>query len=144
MAQEQLKIKLCSKCKTEKFITEFTLDKKYKDGYYCWCKDCSYNYRLSWAHKNKEKVRLIKTLSLHRKLNISKDQYLELIELQNNSCKICKKTASDQGKNLAIDHCHKTNKVRGLLCDKCNRGLGYFNDNLDSLQNAISYLKENK
>ena len=43
-----------------------------------------------------------------------------------------------------IDHCHKTNKIRGLLCHHCNIGLGNFNDNVVNLQLAIKYLEKNK
>jgi hypothetical protein len=44
---------------------------------------------------------------------------------------------------LSIDHCHNTGKVRGLLCDHCNKGLGLFKDNIDYLNKAIEYLKYN-
>jgi len=43
---------------------------------------------------------------------------------------------------LAIDHNHLTNKVRGLLCNKCNQGIGFFNDNVHLLSEAIKYLNE--
>lgn len=43
---------------------------------------------------------------------------------------------------LYIDHCHKTNQVRGLLCFSCNSALGHFKDNVESLKKAIKYLKK--
>ena len=58
---------------------------------------------------------------------------------QNNKCLICGN--EQDGKDLAIDHCHTTNKVRGLLCNSCNLGLGCFKDNLDILASAIKYLE---
>jgi hypothetical protein len=60
---------------------------------------------------------------------------------QNNKCKICNKTFI---KTPHIDHNHKTGKVRGLLCGKCNSILGYCNDDISILQNAIAYLGEYK
>jgi hypothetical protein len=44
--------------------------------------------------------------------------------------------------DLAVDHCHTTGKIRGLLCSKCNPALGAFNDNIEILNSAIKYLKE--
>lgn len=43
-------------------------------------------------------------------------------------------------KNFEVDHCHLTGKIRGLLCDRCNRGLGYFKDNSKALLNASKYI----
>lgn len=62
-----------------------------------------------------------------------------LIERQNNLCSIC---GVDLGKGFHVDHCHKTGFIRGVLCGLCNRGLGCFKDNLDSLQAAIRYLQQ--
>lgn len=59
-----------------------------------------------------------------------------------NGCAICKTSLLD--KKAHIDHCHKTNKVRGVLCELCNKGLGQFKDNIASLENAVKYLKESK
>lgn len=66
--------------------------------------------------------------------------YHDLLKKQDGSCFICRKKVSN--KRLVVDHCHKTGIVRGLLCSKCNTGLGSFGDNTDSLERAIFYLKE--
>ena len=49
---------------------------------------------------------------------------------------------SNRQNNPHIDHNHKTNKIRGILCGNCNMGLGHFKDNLDVLKNAIKYLED--
>lgn len=69
---------------------------------------------------------------------ISMEDYDKLLIF--NKCNICGK--KPQNKRLAIDHDHKTNKIRGLLCGQCNRGLGCFYDNKKLLKNAIIYLNE--
>lgn len=67
-------------------------------------------------------------------------KYLEMMETQNGLCAICKKP-EPLGRELAIDHCHTTGAIRGLLCTKCNLGLGMLGDDLESLERAYSYLK---
>jgi hypothetical protein len=57
-------------------------------------------------------------------------------------CEICRKTEDDNGRRLAVDHCHITGKVRGILCNGCNRGIGYLGDDVERLENAIKYLKK--
>jgi hypothetical protein len=57
-----------------------------------------------------------------------------------NGCAICKVELTSN--KVHIDHCHSTGKVRGLLCELCNKGLGQFKDNITNLENAINYLKE--
>ena len=66
--------------------------------------------------------------------------YQFMLEKQGGVCAICKKTCSS-GKSLAIDHDHDTDEVRGLLCGKCNRGLGIFNDSSHILLVAAKYLQ---
>ena len=61
----------------------------------------------------------------------------EIIKSQNNKCKICN---SDMLKPV-IDHCHKTGKFRGVICSKCNTGIGMLNDSLQTLESAVEYLK---
>ena len=77
---------------------------------------------------------------LQRKYGIGVDKYNSLLAEQSGVCAICK-TECVSGKKLAVDHNHDTGEVRGLLCCKCNRGLGNFADNLDRLQEAVLYLQ---
>ena len=71
---------------------------------------------------------------------MSSDDYFNLFEKQNNKCAICGiefKTINEG----CVDHCHNTNIIRGILCNKCNLLLGMANDNIKILENAIFYLK---
>ena len=85
-------------------------------------------------------------LRVYRQHNLTEQDYSQLLAQQNGVCKICQspETAtngrSTKVKDLAIDHDHKTGKVRGLLCSKCNRALGLFADNITRMKSAIKYL----
>jgi len=76
-----------------------------------------------------------------KQYNLTPEEYLELKQSQDCKCKICGKEEKNNKKALAIDHCHTTGKVRGLLCDTCNRGIGYLKDDISILKKAIEYLK---
>lgn len=73
--------------------------------------------------------------------DITIEQHEVLKQEQNNLCAICG-NAPKTNKRLAIDHDHTTGKVRGLLCDKCNCGLGLFKDSTELLLRAIKYLEK--
>jgi dCMP deaminase len=78
---------------------------------------------------------------LKKYYNFSSEGYNELLTLQDGVCAICKEaTHGDNSEYLCIDHDHKTGKVRGLLCDKCNRSIGSLRDNPKLLNNAALYL----
>jgi hypothetical protein len=70
---------------------------------------------------------------------MSDEAIQEIFDAQDHKCKICKMKA-DLHNELCVDHCHKTGKVRGLLCRQCNTGLGNFRDNTELLKSAIKYL----
>lgn len=77
--------------------------------------------------------------------NITIEVWVNLLESQNQVCAICGQQETRLGrKYLSIDHDHITDRVRGLLCHKCNMGLGLFEDNQELLQNAIDYLKRSQ
>lgn len=71
--------------------------------------------------------------------NLKPERYEEMLLEQNGKCAICFKECPT-GRNLAIDHNHKTNEVRGLLCQSCNLGIGKFYDDKALLDRAIQYL----
>jgi len=83
---------------------------------------------------------------LTRNYGITYGDYQRMLEEQGGRCKLCNGDGFVMDKNkhklkLVVDHCHKTGAVRGLLCHNCNRGLGLFKDNHNTLQSAIEYLK---
>lgn len=63
----------------------------------------------------------------------------QMVKDQNGLCSICK--GPPQSKGLSVDHCHATDRIRGLLCTNCNLGLGCFEDSIERLQAAIDYLQ---
>ena len=77
---------------------------------------------------------------MRRKYGITIAEYNEILALQLGVCAICEK-AETGGKRFAIDHDHKTGKIRGLLCYACNTSLGRFNDEPSLLESAAAYLR---
>lgn len=70
---------------------------------------------------------------------------IKMVDNHNGMCDICGSTVPGFGrKKLCIDHDHKTGKFRGMLCQKCNLGLGNFNDSPDLLKKATIYLKNSQ
>lgn len=134
--------KTCIKCKDKKDIKEFELsyNKRHPQSRRRTCITCRNKERCKYDTRYGNGLRN-KTLKYY--YNISLDDYIEIHNKQNGLCSICKKenTSGPHTKKLVVDHCHKTGKVRGLLCDKCNRALGQFDDDIERLLSAINYLK---
>lgn len=131
--------KQCELVKDEAFFYK-TYNKKQDKHYVAsYCIECSNKRSRSYHHANREKrIGQNRAWQLHKKYNITEAEYMRMYEQQGGLCKIC--NASSEYKRLAVDHSHNTGKVRGLLCENCNRGLGMFKDEIDLLQNAIAYL----
>lgn len=68
------------------------------------------------------------------------EKYQRVLEYQGHACATCKKTRASKQKRLAVDHCHKTGVIRGLLCHQCNSALGFIRDNTATAQRMIEYL----
>lgn len=130
-------MKKCSKCKKEKPFKDFHKRNNRPSGHNSQCKSC--------RKKNKpDRSSYARNYDLKRSYGITLDDYNQMFSDQKGCCAICNRHIGDlnmkRKKNLCVDHCHKTKKVRGLLCDKCNRALGLFNDDADILHKAIIYL----
>jgi hypothetical protein len=67
-----------------------------------------------------------------------------MLVMQDSKCAICARHIDELPKTLDVDHCHTTGKVRGLLCGKCNMGIGYFQDNTKTINKALAYLESHK
>lgn len=140
-------MKECNKCGLSKRENEFTYDKRRSDRKSRFCKKCQSEINsISWnKNKNKYKDRKRK-YDLLRDHGITYDEYLEVLINQNYSCKICGDKPNGLGVNgmfLHVDHDHSNGAIRGLLCNRCNLGLGLFRDNCKYLSNAIEYLTSN-
>lgn len=106
----------------------------------------------TWKQNNKEKIkasgkrywREVGRKKLLKKYNLTEEILTELYKSQEYKCLICSsfiEPFSDNKSTLAmIDHNHDTGKVRGLLCQKCNQGLGLFKDSATTLRKAAEYL----
>ena len=124
----------CCDCNKIKSIKLFRKQGK-KHSYICL--KCNVKRVVSWQKANSERKRKYdKKRDLKRLYNLSLSEFNSLKRKQNNECAIC----GDKEK-LCVDHDHKTGKVRGLLCHKCNRGLGYFKDDPFVLHEATEYLR---
>ena len=113
--------------------------KEYGKEHYFKNKDKIQEYRKEWYLKNKDKI---KSINLKIKYGISLDQYNKMLDDQNGCCKVCGNHESNFKKGLFVDHCHKTDKIRGLLCNGCNAGLGQLKEDTKIMQKLIEYVKE--
>jgi len=131
--------KICSRCSIEKKKSSFVKRSNRKSGIQSYCKSCHNKRRRdNYCTKSKREEDLKKTYG------ISHSDYLNMLSNQNGGCAICNTdnpSKSKRKKHFCVDHCHDTGKIRGLLCDSCNRGIGLLKDNPDILMNAFKYLK---
>lgn len=138
---------VCRVCKKEKKATEFSLhNKKNRTKRSPVCKLCLAEYAKDYRQKNVSQVRENERRSKMKRLyGVTPEEYDAMLVAQGHRCGICKSTEPGvRIKYFSVDHCHTTGKVRGLLCEKCNRGVGHFSDNTEYLKRAIKYLKGTK
>jgi len=138
-------MKTCKICKKEKSLNEFYETKRngVAYGYHGKCKEC-------YVKKQQENYDPLKKRNenLKRCYGITLNEYNEMLEKQNGKCAICGTTETKGRKSgrgggadvFAVDHCHDTGDVRGLLCHSCNRAMGLLGDNTHILQKMIEYL----
>ena len=152
-------MKRCHGCNTDKEKSEFSKNKNRKDGLGTQCKKCisdshkkwyaknlkeKRKQNLSWYHNNPDRVR---DNHLRYKFNITLDDYDRMYREQDGKCALCKKPESAKDgrsgkiRRLAVDHCHETDRVRGLLCYRCNHLIGCLGDTVESVQRVISYME---
>jgi hypothetical protein len=131
-------MKTCRTCGEDKELDEYYY-RKDRDVYRPECKNCLSEKARIYRKENKEKVR---DTQYRYTYGISLQEYNELAQEQNNCCAICGIHAKHtHNSKLVVDHDHDTGEVRGLLCSKCNKGIGLLQDNSDFCNSAAEYLK---
>ena len=145
--------KLCKKCGQTKPLEEFYPHNRTRDGVQYWCKECQKKaivsgyrndpkkhaaYNREWGKKNITKKA---DWVLRWRIGVPVGTYDKMFAKQNGRCAICN-LPPENGKRLHVDHCHDTGAIRGLLCGKCNRGIGYLQHSKEILSAAVIYLDE--
>ena len=138
---QNLSSRECVKCNEDLSLKHFYFRINEKSGtkyYHSRCIKCFNVYDYN-SDKNSK---------LKKAYGITLDQYNEMLSKQDGKCMIC--LSDNNGfynkkpKAFAVDHCHTTGKIRGLLCGDCNTGIGLLKDNIDLLNNAIKYLNKTR
>ena len=139
-------MKKCTCCGQYKREIDFKKDSRTKTGLASICKKCAaVKSKLFYKENTPEYDAVKRREKIVKVYGLTLDDYDEMYEQQEGRCKICgieEKYVSKQ--RFHIDHCHETGRVRGLLCSKCNKGLGLFKDNANFLREAAKYIEDNK
>lgn len=148
MAKESLPAvaKPCTKCGLVKEPGDFYASIKRRDGLTSWCRDCTKaNSRAQGREKHRE-------WKLAQKYQLTPEQYADMLQAQGGRCAIRDVPQSASARAFAVDHDHACcpgkhscgDCVRGLLCIKCNLGLGSFEDDAERLRSAADYLESHR
>ena len=124
--------KWCPECGEVKALVEFPRNKSQRSGYGTYCKPC----HNSITRRNKELHGGPRNYHLRRRYGIALEHYEQMLAEQNGMCAICLEAPAQH-----VDHDHRTNQVRGLLCFNCNGALGQFRDRTDLMLRAVAYLR---
>ena len=141
-------LRMCRSCFLKAYNTAdlelFQKAKRSKYGRDNKCKKCKQKKEQAsesyLKYKTKQSKEAKRNNTYMRKYGITLDTYNEMYTEQSGCCKIC----NEHYDKLHIDHDHNTNRVRGLLCGLCNRGIGCLKDDVLRLQEAINYLNDNE
>lgn len=141
--------KLYPKCNQILSLFHFHRDLRRTNKYQLWCKQCGLKAKQRQYPGRREEVgQATRKSALKHNYGLTVEDYNRILKQQYGVCAICNKPETQhscpKGKvdSLRVDHDHKTGKVRGLLCSKCNFGISQFNDDIELMKIAINYLKE--
>lgn len=147
--------KTCRACGVTKTHADFSLSRKATETsnavYRSDCKECCSGRALQWFRDNRERNKENKhRWNLANNYGLTPEEYVAMLQEQGGVCAICGEPETKKhGRTgtefrLAVDHCHGTGRVRGLLCQTCNRVIGLFRDDVERHRKAISYLLRNQ
>jgi len=139
----------CPKCTKEVANTRYQRNKAKRcaasQRYYRKNKEMVYARTNQYRRDNPQKRRAwLRKWQLKTRYNLTLEDYETMVTDQGGVCAICGQPESRKGHPLVVDHCHKTNAIRGLLCSQCNRGIGCLRDDPSLLTKAAEYLSNRK
>ncbi len=148
----ELERKRCAKCLETKNLEMFRYrtnkGANRKPHYESYCKPCEKYDSKKWYAKNKAHQKARDFVRNCNRFGITAEEYRDRIKAQNRKCAICKRHESSRRngclKNLAIDHCHITGKIRALLCHSCNTAIGLMQEDPKRFIAASRYLRKFK
>ena len=159
-------MKRCNNCGAEKALDEFYAEKGGRDGRRPECKACTGARRKQWYAANKEReiarvrawqqanperlkawreknrdrrLQQLREIHLRNKFGLTPAEYDEMLQRQGGGCAICHSPPTP-GISLHVDHDHGSGEIRGLLCVRCNSGIGLFRESPDALRHAAEYV----
>ena len=140
-----LATRACPRCNRPRPLNEFSKRKTKPGSYYSWCKACRATYGAARYEEQLERQKAY-SRKYYRKKQLAKhgltpNDYDEMLKAQDGSCAICGKTPEENGKRLAIDHNHRTEEVRQLLCSRCNLVVGWLETDFETYEQARRYLQ---
>lgn len=141
-------MKTCSICNKSVHASIFRKDKDRHDGLSSKCKPCANAWHREYRRLNpglREKyspsVKNPRASHLKAAYRISEQQYSDMLIAQGGHCAVCQRKRPGGRGSFHVDHDHVSGKVRGLLCARCNMGIGQLGDSIEGLRAAISYLE---
>lgn len=139
-------MKICGCCKENLPISLFGVQRRKltngetKEVRRTYCNPCRVKYQRVWEKKNPDKIKVHRRkVKLKARYGISQEEYITQLDEQKNLCAICYVYLDNVITH--IDHNHITGNLRGILCPKCNKGIGLFADKPEVLRNAAKYLE---
>ena len=139
----QRQCRCCGEIKS--LYEDFYKARKDKDGPSAWAYECKECTRARVAEEYKKDPLPTRNRHLKRKYGITLDDYNVMLEKQNHCCALCETSEPGGRWNMfAVDHCHETGNIRGLLCKRCNIALGELKDDVTILESAIKYINESR
>lgn len=130
-------LRVCTRCDSEKPIEEFYVCSRSLGGRKRICKECMKAQHRSWTSRSRETLR---DKWLRLEYGITTEDFERMLAAQGGVCAICKNPESIEGRPLSVDHCHESERVRGLLCTACNQALGLLGDSPELTAAATRYL----
>ena len=150
MSAHPTSFKRCSKCCAIKPLEAFGIESRRFDGRRCFCKECGNAERRKYTktdtfrqrYRSERHKQWCRDFDRKRRYGLTPAAFQALLDSQDGRCGVCRTdTPGGRWDAFHVDHDHETGKVRGLLCDACNRALGLAGDSLEGVLRFVEYLR---